>query len=169
MWIPFLCPYGHELKPGRIVVSWTPCQCPEALQHYRGHFSVQCWPCLEAREWAAISYWPPHVGGRGHPRRFDDARALAIDAAVSHAEAMRIIEDQHGDALYVSFRDGRPAVTEVHDGGGVVADIGEDGRLLDLMVLAPGRDWSRQLEEVLGRHEVAVADAARLRSAAAPR
>lgn len=51
---------------------------------------------------------------------------------------------------------------------GTVADVDQDGRLLGLMVLAPERDWTAQLEEILREHQVPPADAETLRAVALP-
>ncbi|MEU5879401.1 hypothetical protein [Spirillospora sp. NPDC047279] len=66
--VPFLCPYGHELGAGRVLVGWSPCDCPPALGWHRGHRTFECRACAEQRERVSICYLPPHVGG-GHPAR----------------------------------------------------------------------------------------------------
>ena len=61
---PDVCPYGHELKPGRIVVSWTPCICPAATEadvrgRGMGHVRVDCRQC-EAEGRVTTFFEPPH-------------------------------------------------------------------------------------------------------------
>jgi hypothetical protein len=79
-----ICPYGHELSPGRIGVSWTPCICDpakEAAARSRGmgHVRVDCREC-EAEGRVTVFYEPPHDAtqrparlGPGH----EDGRQLA--------------------------------------------------------------------------------------------
>lgn len=62
-----VCPYGHPLRPGRILVGWSPCGCAPALRNHRGHRTVQCLACLEHRI-TSVRYAPEHIGG-GHPNR----------------------------------------------------------------------------------------------------
>lgn len=81
---------------------------------------------------------------------------------------MRIVEDPGADALYVVVDEQRPHSMRLIDEGTVV-DVDRDGRLLGLMVLAPGRDWTAQLEQVLAEHPLPQTDAEALRAVALPR
>lgn len=64
-----VCPYGHPLVPGRILVGWAPCQCASALAGLRGrgHRTTQCLACAD-RNITSVRYEPEHLGG-GHPGR----------------------------------------------------------------------------------------------------
>ena len=61
-----VCPYGHQLRPGRVLIGWSPCGCTPALANRsgRGHRTVQCLDCSDYRI-SSIRYTPEHVGG-GH-------------------------------------------------------------------------------------------------------
>ena len=65
-----ICPNGHQLRPGHVLVGWSPCGCancgnqPRGL---RGHRTLQCLDCREQGE-EMVRYNPPHIGG-GHPNR----------------------------------------------------------------------------------------------------
>lgn len=66
--VPLLCPHGHPLGPGRALVGWSPCQCPPALDRFRGHRTYSCRACQRQRV-TTVSYNPPHLpadGTRGH-------------------------------------------------------------------------------------------------------
>src|SRR5215472_14059044 len=58
-WWPFpgQCPAGHQWGPGRVIVSWSPCDCPGALTNPgRGHQCVRC----GTRGCTATWYTPMH-------------------------------------------------------------------------------------------------------------
>ena len=93
---------------------------------------------------------------------------LAVSTEIYDPAVMRLVEDHAADALYVIVGEQRPHRMLLVDEGTVV-DVDRDGRLLGLMVLAPQRDWTAQLEQVLAEHPLPRTDAARLRHAAAPR
>ena len=58
--IPRICPYGHELAPGRVLVGWWPCMCPPAWERHGGHRTYSCESCdLEHR--TVICYIPEHL------------------------------------------------------------------------------------------------------------
>ena len=65
---PERCPFGHQLWPGRCLVSWTPCICgpaQEANERGRGlgHGTILCRQC--EREHRSTTYFePPHDTGR---------------------------------------------------------------------------------------------------------
>ena len=51
---PEYCPFGHELWPGKVQVSWTPCVCEPAREAARrgrgmGHVRVTCNSCHDQR------------------------------------------------------------------------------------------------------------------------
>lgn len=65
-----ICPRGHQLRPGRVIVGWAPCTCPPCEgrpRGLRGHRTVQCRDC-EDEHVTTIRYIPEHIGG-GHPNR----------------------------------------------------------------------------------------------------
>lgn len=66
---PFLCPYGHPLGPGKMLVGWAPCICKAVLQTDgpKGHRTYQCLACHD-HHITSVMYVPEHVGG-GHPDR----------------------------------------------------------------------------------------------------
>ncbi|MFF0526566.1 hypothetical protein ACFYTC_48440 [Actinomadura nitritigenes] len=72
---PRVCPYGHRLTAGQVLVGWSPCLCAEATGPRRrglwGHRTYTCWQCHRYAI-TSVCYDPPHLGG-GHPGR-DDAR-----------------------------------------------------------------------------------------------
>ena len=42
---PLACEHGYEWGPGRIIVSWQPCECAPAAaerEHEPGHLVVHC-------------------------------------------------------------------------------------------------------------------------------
>lgn len=49
---PLSCAAGHEWRPGKVVVGWTPCMCAGTMGHLRVHCTVP--GCYET--W----YAPPH-------------------------------------------------------------------------------------------------------------
>lgn len=58
--IPTMCPYGHELGAGRVLVGWAPCTCEPAWSRLKGHRTYQCEACRSAGV-TAICYDPPHI------------------------------------------------------------------------------------------------------------
>jgi hypothetical protein len=73
---PTVCPYGHPLGAGNVLVGWRPCtDCPDARGNRNGHTTYQCLACGEhpdlGQRRKTIAYFPPHVpdsGERGkHP------------------------------------------------------------------------------------------------------
>ena len=61
---PLQCPAGHQWGPGRVIVSWSPCDCPGALSHPgKGHQCVRCGTRGCTAAWYTPKHgWPP---GRG--------------------------------------------------------------------------------------------------------
>ena len=56
---PERCAKGHKWGPGRITVSWVPCDCPPAAaarEHGPGHLTVYC----ETRGCRSTWYKPRH-------------------------------------------------------------------------------------------------------------
>jgi len=54
---PRACEHGHRWGPGKVIVSWSPCDCDPALaEPGRGHLTVSC------RAPGCRSRWhkPPH-------------------------------------------------------------------------------------------------------------
>ena len=57
---PTICPYGHPLIPGMVLVGWLPCRCDWAGD-LGGHRTWQCWACNQLSDKRqTICYWPPH-------------------------------------------------------------------------------------------------------------
>lgn len=80
---------------------------------------------------------------------------------------MRIVRDEHADALYIDLGTDRPARTVVVAEGTVV-DLDADGRLLGIEVICMHRDWVAELETILADYgpDLSPADTVRLRNAA---
>jgi hypothetical protein len=54
---PLACSAGHPWGPGRVIVGWMPCDCPEAMREPgRGHLWVRC----QAGGCPSIWYRPAH-------------------------------------------------------------------------------------------------------------
>lgn len=66
------CPNGHVLRPGRVLIGWSPCtRCPAtatAQRGLRGHRTVQCLDCRDNGV-ETVRYEPPCIHGGGHPNR----------------------------------------------------------------------------------------------------
>ncbi|RSN72043.1 MULTISPECIES: hypothetical protein [Actinomadura] len=62
-----ICPFGHELRPGEVLVGWSPCACPPAWAVHKGHQTLQCRAC-EREGQTVVRYMPEHIGP-GHPGR----------------------------------------------------------------------------------------------------
>ena len=62
------CPNGHQLRTGRVLVGWSPCNCAAAWAANKGHRTTQCRDC-EDEGWTTVRYEPHHVHGAGHPGR----------------------------------------------------------------------------------------------------
>ena len=60
--VPTTCPYGHPLGARRMVVGWSPCQCPPALARHRGHRTYLCLAC-RGHNRTSLCYEPYHVHG----------------------------------------------------------------------------------------------------------
>lgn len=61
---PSVCPFGHQLGPGRFRVSWKPCICEPAQQaagrgRGMGHAVVRCRACEDEHK-TTVYYEPPH-------------------------------------------------------------------------------------------------------------
>jgi hypothetical protein len=59
---PLACNHGHAWAPGRITVSWMPCDCPSALaerERGAGHLRVSC----RAPGCGSVWYKPRHESG----------------------------------------------------------------------------------------------------------
>jgi hypothetical protein len=59
-----VCPFGHELSPGRVQIGWSPCICEpvkEAGARGRGmgHLRLYCRACEDESETRGF-YEPPH-------------------------------------------------------------------------------------------------------------
>ncbi|MBM4657350.1 hypothetical protein GS640_17790 [Rhodococcus hoagii] len=61
---PKLCPNGHPLGPGKVLVGWFACACTER----GGHRTYDCLTC------GAILYRPPHWGRRDYGNRWRQKR-----------------------------------------------------------------------------------------------
>jgi hypothetical protein len=57
---PRMCPYGHELRPGHVLVGWSPCMCPPAWERHGGHRTYSCEDCRERYGISMICYLPEH-------------------------------------------------------------------------------------------------------------
>jgi hypothetical protein len=82
---PEVCPYGHQLGPGRIGVSWTPCICEPAKEadsrgRGMGHIRLDCREC-EAEGRVTVFYEPPHDPAQPHIRLLRLGRSLQWLAA----------------------------------------------------------------------------------------
>lgn len=68
-----ICPNGHPLRSGHVLVGWSPCmRCPAtkaAQRGLRGHRTVQCLDCKEKLGEEMVWYDPPCTHGGGHPNR----------------------------------------------------------------------------------------------------
>jgi hypothetical protein len=61
---PERCPRGHELGPGRVHISWSPCVCQparEAAERGRGlgHLRLECLTCDDEGH-RSVYFEPPH-------------------------------------------------------------------------------------------------------------
>lgn len=65
--VPNECPHGHPLRPGRVLVGWSPCTCAAAITNHRGHRTTQCLDCAD-HHITTVRYEPEHLDG-GHPNR----------------------------------------------------------------------------------------------------
>lgn len=66
---PRTCPAGHAWGPGRVLVGWTPCNCPPALAAQpkgAGHLTVRC----DSPGCTARWYKPRHESGADSLARF---------------------------------------------------------------------------------------------------
>jgi hypothetical protein len=61
---PEMCPYGHPLGVRRVLVGWSPCECPPALGAHRGHRTYECLACSEQHQ-RCVCYVPHHVPPAG--------------------------------------------------------------------------------------------------------
>ena len=69
---PERCPSGHELRPGRIQIGWSPCICAPAKEAARlgrgmGHLRLHCLQCQDQGR-TAVFYEPPHDTREWHVR-----------------------------------------------------------------------------------------------------
>lgn len=62
--VPAVCPYGHELRPGHVLVGWSPCMCPPAWERHGGHRTYSCEDCRERYGISMICYLPEHSTAR---------------------------------------------------------------------------------------------------------
>jgi hypothetical protein len=76
---PLQCAYGHEWAPGRVIVSWEPCECPAAQAHHMGHRRVSC----QAPGCRSVWRDPPHE------------KALEIGNGVTDLARPRQPPDEH--------------------------------------------------------------------------
>ncbi|GAA3933758.1 hypothetical protein GCM10023085_13800 [Actinomadura viridis] len=69
--VPFLCPHGHRLAPGRVIVGWSPCVCPPCAgrgRGLRGHRTYLCLACKDDRM-TTMCFQPHHVRPEGAASR----------------------------------------------------------------------------------------------------
>lgn len=61
--IPFLCPQGHRLGPGRVIVGWSPCICPPCAESGKGLHGHRTYLCLTCKDehMTTMCYLPYHV------------------------------------------------------------------------------------------------------------
>ncbi|MFI0404566.1 hypothetical protein [Actinomadura sp. 3N508] len=61
--VPFLCPAGHRLEPGRVIVGWSPCICPPCDERGRGLRGHRTYLCLDCKDEHVTTkcYLPHHV------------------------------------------------------------------------------------------------------------
>ena len=69
---PERCPFGHDLRPGRIQIGWSPCICTAAKEaagrsRGMGHLRLHCWACEDEGR-TAVYYEPPHDLRQWHVR-----------------------------------------------------------------------------------------------------
>ncbi|MCP2334752.1 hypothetical protein [Actinomadura rupiterrae] len=70
--VPFLCPRGHRLGPGRVIVGWSPCGCPPVLERgrgLRGHRTYLCLTCKDEHV-TTMCYLPHHIPPADTPYRW---------------------------------------------------------------------------------------------------
>jgi hypothetical protein len=67
---PWQCSHGHEWGPGRVIVSWTPCDCQGAKQAGQlGHLTVSCQEPGCGSRWYRPSHDPETTMGPRYPAR----------------------------------------------------------------------------------------------------
>ncbi|MGP4022306.1 hypothetical protein [Actinomadura sp. 3N407] len=61
--VPFLCPAGHRLAAGRVIVGWSPCVCPPCDGRGRGLRGHRTYLCLDCKDEHVTTkcYLPHHV------------------------------------------------------------------------------------------------------------
>ena len=65
---PTVCPRGHQLGRGRVLLGWSPCTCPgTAPSGLNGHRTYQCTACLDEHV-DTIGYTPKHTQAGQDPR-----------------------------------------------------------------------------------------------------
>lgn len=99
---PVQCPAGHPWGPGRVIVGWSPCDCPGAFQHPgQGHLWVRC----GTQGCSAIWYKPRHgwlpAGGSsepaGRPATLPSMQTLVAEHPLV-AHKLSALRDVHTDS-----------------------------------------------------------------------
>lgn len=84
---------------------------------------------------------------------------------------MRIDRDDAVDVLYVTLDSGKRAPARIRRirqiAEGTLVDLDDAGNLIGIEVICPHRDWTVELEEILGEYNLSPADADELRAVAA--
>ena len=85
---PLECANGHEWGPGRIILSWMPCDCPPARaarEHGPGHMVVYCDAAPGCRSVVPAAARPGRViHGPLRPPILDGLAAFVADALPAH-------------------------------------------------------------------------------------
>jgi hypothetical protein len=107
-----MCPRGHQLGAGRMVLGWIPCECPGAFDSFSGHRTWLCGPCRQ-EGWTTRRYDPPH------PRTAADVAAEMIPVQAAYERAQVAVDALAGrsspsaERTAARLRIARQALTEM--------------------------------------------------------